>query len=161
MLQKTLFCFSVPFVFIMDMFTLKLYIAGFVGNIYIYKEKNNNLKMACFYQMSQRHRIFAVHWLTCKLLLTCGPEGKLQVWTRKKRTLLLIAVLILPYSKERWTTSACLTSNKRIVVGDRKGHIHVYRLGCSSPIQTIKKAHSHLGVTNIFTEDNTVYTMGK
>lgn len=70
-------------------------------------------------------------------------------------------MLTLPYSKERWTTTACLTSTKNIIVGERNGTVHVFNLGIPYPIQTLKKVHSHLGVTDITTDGDAVFSMGK
>lgn len=82
------------------------------------------------------------------------------MWLMENEKLKLITRLILPYSKERWSTTACLTETKNLVVGDRKGNIHLFCLGIENPIQTIKKAHSHLGVTFLMTEEDKIFSFG-
>lgn len=82
------------------------------------------------------------------------------MWLRQDTKLKLITKLILPHSKERWSTAACLTNTKNLIVGDRKGNIYLFCLGIQNPIQTIRKAHSHLGITFLVSEEDKLFSLG-
>lgn len=56
----------------------------------------------------------------------------------------------MPQSKERWSTSACRITNLGIVVGDRKGNLHYFKMDATAATHTIKRAHSHLGITQLY-----------
>lgn len=137
-----------------------MYFEGYNGNLYVYKERAQTIELVVSFQMSTKLRVYAVHWLTCRLLLSCGPEGCLSLWNLRNKSLNLFAKFTLPYSKERWSTTACLMQSKALVVGDRKGSVHVFCLGTNKPIQTIKRAHSHLGVTSLFSNEDQVFSLG-
>lgn len=130
------------------------------GDIYIYKEKEQSVALKCCYQTTAKDRIFSLHWLTCKMFLTCEREGDLKLWYLKNNSVQFVARFVLPHSKERWSTAACLTNKKNIIVGDRKGNIHVFCLDGLQALQTLKKAHSHLGITYLATNGDSVYSLG-
>lgn len=135
-------------------------LASFHGNVYIYKERASFIHLKYAFETKNKTRIFSLHWLTCKILLTCQNEGSLKLWTLDKMAVKCVAAFLLPYSKERWSTVACLMQTGNIVVGDRKGNIHLFSIGTLLPIQTIKKAHSHLGVTDLVAEGNLLVSLG-
>lgn len=135
-------------------------LAGFSGNIFIYKQIKNSLVLKYCFQSASKERIYSFHWLTCKLFLTCENEGNLKLWCLQEKNVVFVTKFILPQSKERWSTVSCLVSIKNIIVGDRRGNIHVFCLGELHAVQTIKRAHSHLGVTHLFAEKGDVYSMG-
>lgn len=135
-------------------------LAGFSGDVFIYKKTKHFLALKAHHQINNKGRIFSFHWLTCNLFLTCEKEGDLKLWCLYHKTIVLLTKFFLPQSKERWSTSACLINAKKLVVGDRKGNLHVFCLGNLHAVQTIKKAHSHLGVTYLAAKENTVFSMG-
>ncbi|KAJ8935051.1 hypothetical protein NQ318_002680 [Aromia moschata] len=128
-------------------------LAGFQGQIYIFKEEDVKLKLISSFQTRCKSRIFSLHWLNCRTLIICQDEGKM--------TINPIATFILPHSKERWSTTAAFLKNDKLVVGDRKGNIHLFQFGKVDAIQTIKKAHSHLGVANIEFDRETIKSLGR
>ncbi|KAJ8976129.1 hypothetical protein NQ317_019394 [Molorchus minor] len=135
-------------------------LAGFHGQIYIYKEEADELKQIGFQQTKIKSRIFSLHWLNCSTFLICQAEGKMSVLYLKTGSIFHICNFILPPSKERWATSAVCVDNY-LIAGDRKGNIHLFEFGKVLAIQTIKKAHSHLGVTNIVTNNNLIKSLGR
>lgn len=113
-----------------------------------------------------KSRIFSIHWLDDNVLLTSESEGKLRTWECGVEVggediwyLKFTEEFLLPLSKERWATSAVSLSG-RFAVGDRKGNIHLYEPGRADPVQTIKKAHNHLGITNLYSEENNLISIG-
>lgn len=133
-------------------------IAGFYGDIFIYKTKTQTLKLR--FKTVEKERIYSFHWLTCNLFLTCEKEGNLKLWCLCKETVICVTKFFLPPSKERWSTCACLVNKKTLIVGDRKGNLHIFCIGQLNVMQSIKKAHSHLGVTYLTVNTNNVYSLG-
>lgn len=136
-------------------------LASFRGNIFIYKKREGGITLKYYFETSTKGRIFSLHWLTCKILLTCEKEGDLKMWSLEKKCVNCVAKFILPHSKERWSTAACLAGANNVIVGDRKGNIHVFTIGEEQAVQTIKKAHSHLGITHLITQGQTLFSLGK
>lgn len=134
--------------------------AGFYGDIFIYKKIKHSFIFKYHHQIQNKQRIFSFHWLTCRLFLTCEKEGDLKMWCLHHKNIIFLTKFLLPQSKERWSTTACFLNEKNFIVGDRKGNLHTFCIGKLQPIQTIKKAHSHLGVTFLTVKQNTVYSMG-
>lgn len=135
-------------------------IAGFSGDVFIYKKTKHTLTFKSHHQISGRGRVFSLHWLTCNLFLTCEKEGDLKLWFFTNKSIVFSTKFSLPQSKERWSTCACLISAKNLVVGDRKGNLHVFAFGNLQAVQTIKKAHSHLGVTYLSAHKSAIFSMG-
>lgn len=137
---------------------------GFKGSIYLYYEENNSLLKILTTSSTDLSRIYSIHWLTSEMLLTSENNGKMQLWkfTVKDKTVSeSVEEFLLPPSKERWATSATLLHENYIAVGDRKGSIHIYCCGSVEAVQSIKKAHSHLGITGLFSEKNQLISLGK
>ncbi|OXU24481.1 hypothetical protein TSAR_014047 [Trichomalopsis sarcophagae] len=69
---------------------------------------------------------------------------------------------ILPPSRERWTTSACMHKNL-LICGDRMGSIFIYRLDNNSknPLQSFKKIHGRLGVQSCSIIDSNLISTGR
>lgn len=146
------------------------------GSINIYKEENNSITKVCKIKYPTEQRIYALHWLTDSTFLTSHPEGIMEMWlidkqdTKYELTQLNLQFTIPP-CKERWATCAtlCFTETTDIkqmlctsfilAVGDRKGNIHFYNRSMEC-IQSIRKAHCHLGVTNLYF-DKYLYSLGK
>lgn len=69
---------------------------------------------------------------------------------------------ILPASRERWTTSACMYKNL-LICGDRMGSIFVYKLDINSksPLQSFKKIHGRLGVQSCSIINSNLISTGR
>lgn len=128
--------------------------------MYIYKENDESLQKVCTFQAKNVTRIISCHWLSCDLLLICQDEGKLTLLHLQQSNIRPITSFILPQSSQRSTTSAIIL-DKNIIVGDRKGSIHLYKIGESKPVQSLPKAHSHLGVTNLLLDHHNLISLGR
>lgn len=137
-------------------------LSGYNGEIFIYKETNQRLEFVLQTTIPQCSRIYSFHWLNCSTVLICSANGLLSLWTLelKKGIMSLESFYILPPSSERWTTCACVIDGIRFIVGDRKGNLYVYDKHSFNPVQTFKKAHNYLGVTNLVFNNGKVYSLG-
>ncbi|XP_018562587.1 WD repeat-containing protein 6 [Anoplophora glabripennis] len=135
-------------------------LAGFHGQIYIYKQENDELHEIVSYKTKTKSRIFSLHWISCTTFLTCQSEGIMTVYGLKNNNVVPLSNFILPPSKERWSTTAVFTE-KNFVVGDRKGNLHLFELGRLEAVQTLKKVHSYLGVTSLMMENNKLTSLGR
>ncbi|XP_056631356.1 WD repeat-containing protein 6 [Diorhabda sublineata] len=135
-------------------------LAGFNGQIYIFKEYNNSLNEISRYQSVDHSRITSVHWLTCNLVLICQDGGKLTLLCLKPPTMKLVSIFMLPKGSQRCSTTATIFQND-IIVGDRKGSLHRFEIGKLHPVQTIPKVHSHLGVTNLVNNEDILISLGR
>lgn len=136
------------------------YILGFQGQIYIYRQENDELQEIVSYEARTKTRIFSFHWIDCTTFLICQTEGILTLYILKNNNIALVSNFILPPSKERWSTSAVFIE-KYFVVGDRKGNLHLYKVGKSEAVQTMRRVHSHLGVTNLIQENDKIISLGR
>ncbi|XP_017786404.1 PREDICTED: WD repeat-containing protein 6 [Nicrophorus vespilloides] len=125
-------------------------LAGFKGVIRVItlNESNGKLELTAYHRGIEKDRTYSLHWLNCKHILTCGIDGLLYLWRIENGALILLHISQLPKIKERWSTAACLCG-KGIAVGDRKGNLHYYDLHDLNPMQTFKRTHNHLGITNL------------
>nr|CAH7760308.1 unnamed protein product [Callosobruchus chinensis] len=137
-----------------------LALAGFEGQINIYRERNDALYQVCAFRTKSKTRIFSFHWLTCKNFLVCQNDGKITLFYLKDDAIHAVAKFNLPPSNERWTTCAIFYKNN-VIVGDRKGSIHLYEIGKEEPIQTVSKVHNHLGVTKLVVEEDRIISLGR
>lgn len=108
----------------------------------------------------KQSRVFSLHWLTCEIFLTCQKDGEITLFCIKEKTIVPVSKFLLPLSKERWTTTAAFCS-KNVVIGDRKGNVHLFEIGLVDPIQTLKKVHNHLGVTNVIFNNGQFISLGR
>lgn len=115
--------------------------------------------MITHYETKLKLRIFSFHWLTCDSFLI-WQNGILILFFCKDNTPIPISTFILPVSKERWTTCGIIVDNN-IIVGDRKGRIHLFEIGNPCAIQTLKKVHSFLGVTNLIKVTEGIISLGR
>lgn len=136
------------------------FVLGYTGNIYLYKETQQMLQLVNFYQTDDKGRIYSLHFLRCSLMLVCGPEGKLTLLNLEKDDWKIENEFCLPVAKERWSTSACIVTPLHYAVGDRKGHIYLYRDGRIEPLQVVKNAHNYMGVTNLYYSENELISLG-
>lgn len=136
-------------------------LAGYHGELHLYKNSSKSLDYMYSCQIKSKGRIFALHWLSCSALLTCGPHGVLTLWVINKTTMFPIQFWRLPYSKERWSNTACFCENGDVLIGDRRGSLYLYTMNSSEPVQVIKRAHDYLGVTHISSNKGRVISLGK
>ncbi|XP_060531970.1 tRNA (34-2'-O)-methyltransferase regulator WDR6 isoform X2 [Cylas formicarius] len=139
----------------------KVALAGYQGQIYIYKEINDKLKLAYVHTVLAHVRVYSFHWLTCQTFLICQEEGVLTLLYIHNESITQIQTFSLPVSKERWSTCACSTNDGHIVVGDRMGNIHLYILNKKIPISSLKKVHDHLGVVNLYANMKKITSLGR
>lgn len=141
------------------------YLAGLRGTIHIYKETNISLSKLCSLEKPSGNRIFSLHWLQSDKLLTSTTDGVMHLWHLKlvdeEYSMESSQIFILPPCKERWATSAVLCFKNNLVVGDRKGNIHLYSLDSKNVLQSVRKAHCHLGVTSLHYTNNELTSLGK
>lgn len=138
-------------------------LAGFEGQLYLFRMQGESLQCWHKYRLENQTRIFAFHWLDCKTFIVTQANGLLSLFYYNKRRFHFIQNYILPPSKEQWSTCACILG-KNLIVGDRRGNLHNFQIGPKSlqdPINTIKKAHSYLGVTNLHCINQNVMSLGR
>lgn len=138
-----------------------LLFAGFHGQIYIYKSSKQSIVLTNAIKIENVERLYSFHWLTCNSFLTCQNNGNLSLWFLENNKICEVAQFILPPCKERFTTTAHMIDKAHLVVGDRKGNIHLFIIGRKHPIQSLKRAHSHLGVTQLLVNEHTVISLGE
>lgn len=112
------------------------------------------------FKCDNRTRIFAFHWISCKTFMIC-QRNELVLWLFSNRECKTIQTFDLPVFKDNWSTSVCHGQKGTYIVGDRKGHLYIYSLAQNNPIQVIRKAHNHLGVTQIYSLSKQIITLGR
>lgn len=128
-------------------------------------------------------KIFSIQWLNVNTALLCAAEGILYIIRFSNQSKYLeihkysrarcssehifsgIEILsqhVLPSSRERWVTSACVHINL-LICGDRMGSIFIYKLQCDlkEPIQAFKKIHGRLGVQSCTIMNSDLLTTGR
>ncbi|GLV31909.1 uncharacterized protein CBL_07669 [Carabus blaptoides fortunei] len=140
-------------------------LAGLRGTIHVYKETGNTLTNLCSLEKSSGNRIYSLQWLRSDKFLTSTTDGVMHLWHLRqvdaKYSVESSQNFILPPCKERWATSAVLCFENNLVVGDRKGNIHLYSLDTMDVLQSVKKAHCHLGVTSLHYTNNELTSLGR
>uniref|UniRef100_A0A1X7VGR6 tRNA (34-2'-O)-methyltransferase regulator WDR6 n=1 Tax=Amphimedon queenslandica TaxID=400682 RepID=A0A1X7VGR6_AMPQE len=122
-----------------------------------------------------------------EVLLSCGPAGNMICWLvdyssdKEPIAVSLLFTLLLPQSKHRWTTAALILSIEKgrvreggererrrfcIACGDKKGSIHLYycfdgQKEIQSPSQSFYGVHGPNGVTQMFTLNGSLYSVGR
>lgn len=138
-------------------------LAGFKGQLYLFRMQGERLQCWQKYRLENQTRIFAFHWLDCKTFIVTQANGLLSLFYYYKQRFHFIQIYKLPPSKEQWSTCACILG-RNLIVGDRRGNLHNFQIGPKSsqdPINTIKKAHSYLGVTNIHCISQSLVSLGR
>ncbi|XP_050305724.1 WD repeat-containing protein 6 [Anthonomus grandis grandis] len=135
-------------------------LAGFDGQIYIYGLTNGMLIHLYTHILKNKSRIFSFNWLDCKRFLVSQAENALKLFFIYRSAIHFIQTFNLPGKKEPWPTCACGFKDN-IVIGNRKGHIYHFRIGLKDPVSSRINAHSFLGVTHLFVEDNIIVSLGK
>ncbi|KAK9881961.1 hypothetical protein WA026_018153 [Henosepilachna vigintioctopunctata] len=132
---------------------------GFHGEMYFYKELRGTLLKKCYYKLETQSKIAGAHWLNCKNFLTYENEGRLFTWDVQKNSVEIKYQYTLPWNGERRLTSACL-HKECLVIGDRKGHLHVYNKK-EFPIRSMMKVHTSQGVSKLYSISNVVISLGR
>uniref|UniRef100_A0A1B6D4L0 tRNA (34-2'-O)-methyltransferase regulator WDR6 n=1 Tax=Clastoptera arizonana TaxID=38151 RepID=A0A1B6D4L0_9HEMI len=122
------------------------------------------------YKEIDKNRALSMHWVKENHLVFCDSSGNLSLWkfsfrNENQSDLEKITSLILPSSKEPWTTAALIVQNM-FICGDRGGSIHVYNLEDKSfdikkAHQTLKCVHGRLGVGSLKWLDKRVWSTGR
>lgn len=106
--------------------------------------------------------IRSLHVLSLNEILVCNNSGKCLLLDLKDK--LVKGLFVLPKCSEPWTTSARIYED-HILIADRNGSLHIYKipLKCQdfdSSLQTMKKVHGNLGITNLLEEGGFFKTTG-
>ncbi|XP_012270919.1 WD repeat-containing protein 6 isoform X2 [Orussus abietinus] len=138
-------------------------LASRYGQVVIYEVTDvaNEVRLQkCIETNIMECQIFSVQWLSSSTLLLCGTNGYLKTVTIKNDTLCINSKHLLPFSRERWVTTAVMHLNL-LICGDRMGSIHVFKLddcvkvegsgidkntSLKEPLQSLNKIHGRLGV---------------
>lgn len=109
-----------------------------------------------------------------QFVVSCQDEGFVTLFqTRRDKTtqrgaplctIRTVSHLTLPNCRSRWVTAACLV-NQHLVVGDRRGGVHLYKLTShqdpSSPESSITGLHGDNGVSQVSCDDDVITTLGR
>ncbi|KAK7869751.1 hypothetical protein R5R35_008286 [Gryllus longicercus] len=154
---------------------LRFAVASLDGHILIFEESTSSKisrKIEKIVDFSAAEgKIFSLQWLSPNSILTCEVLGKLCLWSLQaledgSYSLKKIKTFILPYSKERWVTSALLIDNYYLICGDRVGSIHLYSVqgeinDNEKPNQTLSKVHGRFGVSFLMVHQNYIFSCGR
>lgn len=137
-----------------------LAVIGFHGEMHFYKEIKGTVVKKCSYKLDTQSKIAGAYWLNCKNFLTYENEGRVFTWDVQKNSVEMKYQYTLPWNGERRLTAACLHKNC-LVIGDRKGHLHVYNDKKEFPIRSMMKVHSSQGVSKLYSISNVVVSLGR
>ncbi|KAL3277546.1 hypothetical protein HHI36_012890 [Cryptolaemus montrouzieri] len=137
-----------------------LALIGFHGEMHFYKEIRGSIVKKCTYKLETQSKIAGAHWLNCKNFLTYENEGRLFVWDVQKTSVETKYQYTLPWNGERRLTAACL-HKECLIIGDRKGHLHVYNNKKEFPIRSMMKVHTSQGVSKLYSISNVVVSLGR
>ncbi|XP_011502561.1 PREDICTED: WD repeat-containing protein 6 [Ceratosolen solmsi marchali] len=107
-------------------------------------------------------KIFSIKWLNIDTILVCVAEGHLYIIQFLKFSIKILSEHVLPTSRQRWVTSACVYNNL-LVCGDRIGSIYVYNLQNNEkyPVQSFRKIHGQFGVQSCIIMNCNLITTGR
>ncbi|PNF20195.1 hypothetical protein B7P43_G16418 [Cryptotermes secundus] len=145
-------------------------LASMDGHILIFKDCSSVHGKGLILNVEEKAvvgRIFSLHWLSSDNLLSCGPNGILEMWKLgHPQWLQKMNEFELPKSKERWISAAALRENF-LVCGDRNGSIHLFKIvdnqtnSIQCPSQSFYKIHGRLGVSSLIWYGNCLYSTGR
>lgn len=133
-------------------------LAGFKGKIIFYLENQSTLTKILIFQPENSIRIYGIYWLNCDKVLTYENGGKINLWNFDSN-LTLQQTFKLPWKTERHVTAALLHERK-LILSDRKGHIHIYG-NDENPCSSMFKAHSFAGITKLILNNDKIISLGK
>ncbi|KAG7214130.1 hypothetical protein KM043_001484 [Ampulex compressa] len=94
------------------------------GYVIIYKEANEGSEeplLRVFEKKIMESKIFSLHWLKSNVIIVCGENGHLNVFTFTiDGSFHTQSKYLLPQRKERWLTAAIL-HDQLLICGDRSG----------------------------------------
>ncbi|XP_066248670.1 tRNA (34-2'-O)-methyltransferase regulator WDR6 isoform X2 [Euwallacea similis] len=137
-----------------------LSLSGFEGQIYIFREQERVVKLQHKFRLNNQSRIFSFHWLDCRTFLVSQKNSVATIYFLKNNTIKFAQNLKLPTSKKPWPTAACLYKD-HILLGDRKGNIHNYKIGSENRLNSLWRAHSYLGVTCLQRSLKEIVSLGR
>eukprot|EP00116_Pleurobrachia_bachei_P002013 sb/3462275/ len=94
-------------------------------------------------------KVYSLTSLLPSSFLICQESGHLGLWGTEKGAATLSATFTLPPCKNRWVTAALELTGGRLLVGDRKGGLHLYKQGVMHPLASIRGLHGDNGVTQL------------
>ncbi|XP_045536034.1 WD repeat-containing protein 6 [Papilio machaon] len=106
-------------------------------------------------------KILSMDWAGNRHLVLCSGSGEIYVIASRNNEVEIISKHSLPNCKERWLTSAAMSTDNLLVVGDRCGNIHFYKKEEFNPLKTFSKVHGRYGPTSIRIKSNEIITTGR
>ncbi|XP_031784570.1 WD repeat-containing protein 6 isoform X2 [Nasonia vitripennis] len=139
----------------------RIALASIKGEVTLYDKTQSKWMHSCTYKVMDS-KIYSMQWLDHDIVATCGSEGVLLIIKFVSNGIQVLSEHILPPSRERWTTSACMHKNL-LICGDRMGSIFIYKLDNNSknPLQSFKKIHGRLGVQSCSIIDSNLISTGR
>ena len=129
----------------------------------------DNITKKCNYidivNQTKIYSLTTVGGSTSEMFISCQEKGAVTLWVTCHETLhaKLKSSYILPKSKNRWITAAYITG-KSLIIGDRKGGVHLYELENTSaqePLSSIAGLHGDNGVSEIMHYTGLLATIGR
>ncbi|XP_026464303.1 WD repeat-containing protein 6-like, partial [Ctenocephalides felis] len=133
-------------------------ICGLNGNIRIYEETNSEIKLLVKKTLFEERIVFVSIANNGNIIL-CAEIGIISTYILLNNDLKKMSEFKIPLTNEPWFTAANIIENY-LVIGDRKGNIHLYDEDYL-PIHTVLKVHCHLGVTDINIYNSTIISTGR
>ena len=146
-------------------------IGGISGDLCLFDTK---LRTHTYVQNSDSSKVFSLTAVACsssdlKLFLSCQDGGSMTLFRIQEScsTAESVAHFILPRCKNRWVTSAFLDESRgRLIVGDRKGGIHLFQHEKDGtfqvdPLFSIPGLHGDNGISQIAHHDSSLVTVGR
>ena len=140
------------------------------NSISIYDSIENQLTFICMIVIDEHlaeplkefSYLRSIHPLKENEVLLSDSRGNCLVLDVKQK--ILLKIFKIPKCTEPWTTSVSKIGQFWLLA-DRCGNLHQFSMegdlkNYSNPIQTIKKLHGTLGITNINVENNVIKTTG-
>ncbi|XP_070541376.1 tRNA (34-2'-O)-methyltransferase regulator WDR6-like [Ptychodera flava] len=117
-------------------------------------------------------KVLSLCWASNQDIFTSGPDGMVTWWKVQLSSQQLkvnkLQCYLLPYARQRWVTAvSILDSNKGLVIGDRRGTVHLYQSETKEtdqavgPTQSLVTVHGKGGVTDACCHGDFIYTAGK
>uniref|UniRef100_A0A336LEW1 tRNA (34-2'-O)-methyltransferase regulator WDR6 n=1 Tax=Culicoides sonorensis TaxID=179676 RepID=A0A336LEW1_CULSO len=88
-------------------------------------------------------------------IVICSSQGHILVLN--SLTLKMMFEFYLPKSAEPWITSA-ISIGCGFLIGDRCGHLHLYKNCNKNPIHTLRRLHGNMGITQIIKINSNTFT---
>ncbi|XP_077992501.1 tRNA (34-2'-O)-methyltransferase regulator WDR6-like isoform X2 [Glandiceps talaboti] len=117
-------------------------------------------------------KVLSLCWASNEDIFTSGPEGTVVWWkvqlSENSVVLHKCQCFSLPYARQRWVTAVVvLSDDKHVVMGDRRGTVHLYESSQDvrneplPPTQSLVTIHGKGGVTDACRHGDYIYTSGR